>query len=183
VKKVEPIRSREKIIEMEEILKIDSYRNFVLFKLGINIGLRISDLLQLKVKDIKNKSHIEIREGKTKKFKRQALNPELKMIINNYIKIKKLSDEEYIFKSRKGNNKPIGRIQAYRILKSAAEKIGLKHIGTHSLRKTYGFHHYKKNKDIAILQEIFNHSSPSITLRYIGINQDIKDQSTKNFYL
>lgn len=183
MKKVEPIRSKEKIAEMEELLKIDSYRNYILFKIGINTGLRISDLLQLKVKDIKNKSHLELREEKTKKLKRQALNPELKMIVNNYIEAKNLSDEEYIFKSRKGNNKPIGRVQAHRILSEAGKKIGLEKISNHSTRKTYGFWHYKKNKDIAILQKIFNHSSPSITLEYIGINQDIKDKSTKNFYL
>lgn len=56
-------------------------------------------------------------------------------------------------------------------------------VGTHTLRKTFGYWHYKQYKDVAILQDIFNHSAPSITLRYIGINDDVKDNTIENFYL
>ena len=94
-----------------------------------------------------------------------------------------MEEEEYLFQSRKGKDKPISRVQAYRILNSAGAKVGLKEIGTHTLRKTFGYWHYKQNKDVALLQEIFNHSAPSVTLRYIGINEDIKDNSIENFYL
>jgi integrase len=94
-----------------------------------------------------------------------------------------MEDKEYLFKSQKGNNKPISRVQAYRILNNASEKIGLKEIGTHTLRKTFGYWHYQQYKDIALLQELFNHSAPSITLRYIGINQDIMDRTIEDFYL
>ena len=84
--------------------------------------------------------------------------------------------------SRKGD-KPISRIQAYRILNDVAEELGVQEIGTHTLRKTFGYWHYKQNKDVALLQEIFNHSAPSVTLRYIGINADLMDESMKNFGL
>ncbi len=93
-----------------------------------------------------------------------------------------MGDNEYLFPSRKGD-KPITRVQAYRILNKVADKLGIQEIGTHTLRKTFGYMHYKKYKDVAILQEIFNHSAPSITLRYIGINADIIDSSIDNFYL
>ena len=56
-------------------------------------------------------------------------------------------------------------------------------MGTHTLRKTFGYHYYKKFKDIAMLQKIFNHSNPAITLNYIGIEQDKIDESYKNFIL
>jgi len=56
-------------------------------------------------------------------------------------------------------------------------------IGTHTLRKTFGYHFYQKYKDIALLQELFNHSAPSVTLRYIGINQDMIDVAMKEFKL
>ena len=70
------------------------------------------------------------------------------------------------------------------ILKSASEAINLpEKIGTHTMRKTFGYHHYQKFKDVALLQMIFNHSSPQITLRYIGITQDRIDNSYKNFIL
>lgn len=54
----------------------------------------------------------------------------------------------------------------------SAKSIGLREIGTHSMRKTFGYHYYKKTKDVALLMDLFNHSSQSVTLRYIGINQD-----------
>jgi len=93
--------------------------------------------------------------------------------------IKEMEEGEYLFQSRKGEDKPIIRVQA----NSAGSKVGLKEIGTHTLRKTFGYWHYKQNKDVALLQEIFNHSAPSVTLRYIGINEGIKDNGIENFYL
>ena len=68
------------------------------------------------------------------------------------------------------------RQRAYWILNEAARSIGIKEkIGTHTLRKTFGYHAYKNGYDIEIIQKLFNHSSPSITLRYIGITQDNLD--------
>jgi integrase len=94
-----------------------------------------------------------------------------------------MNEKEYLFQSRKGDNKPISRVQAYRVLKKAGKEIGQQKVGTHTLRKTFGYHHYKKNKDVALLQRIFNHSSPSITLDYIGITQDEINESTEGFDL
>jgi len=90
---------------------------------------------------------------------------------------------EYLFKSRKGENKAITTVQAYRIINRAAKRIKLEEIGTHTMRKTFGYWHYRQYKDTAILQEIFNHSSPSVTLLYIGINQDNIDNLYRNFSL
>ena len=181
MKLVQPIRDRENLEEMKMELLKTGYKNYLMFVIGINTGLRISDILELKVKGLKDKTHIKIIEQKTNKIKRFLINSSLKGEIDKYINT--MSDEEYLFQSRKGENKPISRIQAYRILNSAAEHIGLQEIGTHTLRKTFGYWHYKQNKDVALLQQIFNHSSPSVTLRYIGINEDIKDKSIENFYL
>ena len=151
-----------------------------MFVIGINTGLRISDILNLKVADVKSKDHITIIEKKTKKQKRFLINSQLEKEISQYIK--SMEDSEYLFASR-DSDKPISRIQAYRIINSVADKVGLDEIGTHTMRKTFGYWHYQKYKDIAILQDIFNHSSPSVTLRYIGINDDIKDKTIENFYL
>ncbi len=178
---VEPIRDLETIKRIKEILKNTNYRDFLLFTLGINSGLRISDLLKLKVKDVKNKDFIEIKEQKTRKYKRFPVQNDLKYIIDKFIK--NLNSEEWLFKSRKGNNH-ITRIQAYRIIKNVCIQGNIKsNSGTHTLRKTFGYHFYKQTKDIALLQSILNHSSPSVTMRYIGINQDIIDNSLMNFAL
>lgn len=96
---------------------------------------------------------------------------------------KNMREGEYLFKSQKGKNKPITTTQAYRILKECSNKINIPEVGTHTMRKTFGYFHYKQYRDVAILQQIFNHSSPNITLRYIGINQDEIDNSYRNFSL
>ena len=180
MKTVEPIRDIGKINQMISELMKSGFRDYLLFAVGIGTGFRISDILKLKVEDVKNKSHITIIEKKTKKLKEAFLYPDLKRNIDKYII--NLSDNEYLFKSQKGTNKPISRVQAYRILSKAAKAIGLDSIGTHSLRKTFGYHHYKTNKDVAVLQDLFNHSAPSVTLRYIGINKDVRDESVNNMF-
>jgi integrase len=175
---VQPIREQEKIQEIKEFFKEDNERNYLLFLMGINTGLRISDILKLKVEDVKG-THIVLREQKTGKQKWIRITPSLKREINKYIAGK--DDNEYIFKSRQGKNKPIGRSMAYKILRKAANEFKLKDIGTHTLRKTFGYHFYQQTKDVAMLQEIFNHSSPDITLRYIGVNQDSMDKAMTKF--
>lgn len=181
MKKVEPIRNPEKIQEMKAILKRQNFRDYLLFELGINSGLRISDLLSLRVKDVKGKYQIELREKKTDKVKTFQVNPKVQEQLNDYVT--GLEPEIYLFQSRKGDNKPISRVQAYRVLRKAADKLGIEKVGTHTLRKTFGYWHYKRNKDVALLQQIFNHSSPSITLDYIGINQEEINKSTREFYI
>lgn len=178
---VQPIRDLNLIEAMKnELLKTGS-RNHLMFCMGINTGLRISDLLKLKVKDVKNKHHVSIIEGKTEKKKRFLLNIELQQLIEAYTV--NLQDEDYLFQSYRGNE-PIQRVQAYKIINKAARAVGIEEeIGTHTLRKTFGYHFYKRTKDIAMLQEIFNHSSPSITKRYIGINQDEIDKALVEFTL
>ena len=178
---VEPIRDREKIEIIKVILKENNYRNYILFLLGINSGLRISDILKLKVQDVKNKDYIELTEQKTRKYKRLPITNSFRVELYDYVKDKKL--DEWLFASQRGNNH-ISRVQAYRIIRNICVKAKISSkVGTHTLRKTFGYHFYKKNHDIALLQCIFNHSSPSITLRYIGINQDIIDESLNSFFL
>lgn len=177
--KVEPIRDKDKLKKVEKVLS-NNKRNLFLFRLGILTGLRISDLLKLKVNDVKNKNTIILQEEKTSKMKKAPINNYLKQVISEYIK--GMNDDEYLFQSRKGDNNPITRVQAYRIFKKATKKAGLKtQIGTHTLRKTFGYHHYQQYKDVALLQSILNHSSPAITLEYIGINDDLIKESIDNF--
>lgn len=178
---VQPIRDRKKIDAMKRELLRMGYRNYMLFLVGINTGLRISDILKLRVSDVRNQTHITMKEqktGKRKKIKITGIAEELDDYIEN------MASDEYLFQSQKGTNQPITRVQAYRILNKAANAVGIQEeIGTHTLRKTYGYHFYQKTKDVALLQELFNHSAPSVTLRYIGINQDIMDQAMDDFVL
>lgn len=175
---VQPIRDYELLQEIKKWLKSTNERNYILFMLGINTGLRISDVLRLRVRDVLGWD-IYIREKKTGKPKEIKMPPSLKKEIRNYVKGK--DPDEYLIKSREGKNKPITRGMAYIILNEVAEEFNLERIGTHSLRKTYGYHHYKQFKDVAALQDILNHSDPKITLRYIGIKQDDINEMQRKF--
>ena len=179
---VQPIRDIRKIEEIKAILKEHGTRDLLLFTMGINTALRVSDLLKLKVSDVKGKTHLEVKEQKTGKLKRFLIKGNLQALIDDYIKHK--SDNDYLFPSRNGDNKPLSRVMAYNIINSACYKAGIQeHIGTHTLRKTFSYHHYQTYRDVAILQNLLNHSSPSITLRYIGITQDNIEESLMNFEL
>lgn len=177
---VEPIRNKAILKKLENVLSKESQRNLILFTIGTNCGLRISDILALNVGDVKDKNYIQIIEKKTGKFKKFPINAKLKPMLESFTKGKK--HEEPLFKTVFGNR--LDRVQAYRILNNACKKIGIEdNIGTHTLRKTFGYHHYKKFKDVVMLQKIFNHYNPQTTLRYIGIEQDKIDESYYNFIL
>lgn len=176
---VEPIRDKKKIEAMKKILYAQDIRDFVLFVLGINSGIRISDLRMLRDTDVKNntgklKERIVIKEIKTGKVKNYPVNDAAKKALLEYLGYEK-PNGKYLFVSRKGKG-PISRVQAYRILNYAAELIGIDRIGTHSLRKTFGYHAYKAGYSLDLLQYLFNHSSGKVTLRYIGITQDQIDE-------
>ncbi len=177
---VEPIRNKKDIQKVEKILAKQGTRELLLFVIGTNCGLRISDILNLNVGDVRNKSHIQITEKKTGKFKKIPINAKLKPLLEEFIKGRKC--EEPLFLSHWGRR--LDRVTAYYIIRNACEKANLQEkIGTHSMRKSFGYHHYQQFKDVVILQKIFNHSSPQITLRYIGIEQDEIDYSYNNFIL
>lgn len=176
---VEPIRDPELVRDICNYLKRTNIRNYIMFYIGIYSGLRISDILRLRVADVKNKNSINIREKKTGKQKMYLINPALKKELNAFCVDKPLS--EYLIKSREGDNKPISRERAYQIIKEIGELFGIPDLGTHTLRKTFGYHHYNQYKDVVMLQKIFNHASPTITLKYIGYEQETINKSIKNF--
>ena len=177
---VEPIRSKKDIEKVEKYLAKQSERDLLLFNIGTNCGLRISDILRLNVGDVKNKAYIQIVEKKTGKFKKFPINAKLKPLIEDFCKGRR--DKEPLFLSHWKHR--LDRSTAYYMIRNACKKAGLQEkIGTHSMRKTFGYHHYQQFKDIVILQKIFNHSSSQITMRYIGIEQDQIDDSCKNFIL
>lgn len=176
---VQPIRDYEKLERMKRMLRENSERDYVLFLTGLYTALRISDILRIRVGDVKN-DYLNIREQKTSKLRRVYLHQELKRALKSYI-----ADQEpyiFLFKSREGENRAITRARAYGVLNDVAKEVGIDSIGTHSMRKTFGYWVYKDTKDVAALQKLFNHSSPEETLRYIGIEQDNVDILIKNAY-
>lgn len=181
---VYPIRKEEELQAMHNYFVAGKhYRDDLMFILGINVGLRAGDLLALKWNQVFNESGevvdgVTVKEEKTDKFRTFYLNSSCKNAIISYFDglKKKPEMDEYIFKSRKGGShievRPAGLI-----LKKAAATVGITYnIGTHSMRKTFGYWQLKAHADDAIflceLQEMFNHSSPKITLRYCGLEAE-----------
>ncbi|WP_425058821.1 Tyrosine recombinase XerD [Sporomusa carbonis] len=179
---VEPIRNKKQIKAIKHYLKKQNLRDYLLFVLGINSGLRISDLLLLKVSDVKEKDRVVIREKKTGKIKDFPLSDICKVTINEYLST--VNDQsDWLFKSKKGD-RPITRVQAYRIINRAARAIGMTEaIGTHTLRKTFGYWAYQSGVDVIKIQKLLNHSAPSVTLAYIGITKDELDSIYINLNL
>ncbi len=177
---VEPIRDKAKIKQMYNYLYGKDPKYGLLFRFGLNTGLRISDILPIKVSDIFNNNwcfmeYLILREKKTGKEKKIKLNSILRDSIRIYVKNQCLSFDSYLFYSQKGTH--IGRVQAYRVLSESAGIIGIENFGTHSMRKTWGYWTYKISRyNIGLIMDTFNHSSMGITLRYIGVNQDQKDE-------
>ncbi|WP_443662425.1 tyrosine-type recombinase/integrase [Clostridium sp.] len=174
---VEPIKDKEIVRSIIDYLKNDNERDSILFLIGIYTGLRIGDILKLQVKDVAGKKSLNIRDTKTKKSNRLEFNQELKKALDHYTNNK--SSEEFLIISKKGNNKPITRGQAYKILKKVANLYNIDNIGTHSMRKTFGYHLYNQTKDIVQVQKALNHSDASYTRRYIGIDSEIINKSIK----
>ena len=171
---VEPIRSREKIIQIKARLKGEkSARNYTLFTLSLNLGARISDILNLKVKDVtKSSSYIWIREAKTNKEKKFAINKAAREALDYFMRKEKPFDpDQYLFTSKKGNR--LDRNRVWFLVKKWCEDVGVEdRIGANSLRKSFGYHARKAGIPIELIQAKFNHSSPSVTRRYIGISQE-----------
>lgn len=179
-KVTQPIRSKKKIDELLTYLKGKNYRDYMIAKIQLNTARRISDIIRLKVSDILKddytlKKYITIQEQKTKKISRIVINQSIQESIQDYIISQKMAYDDYLFKSRKGKNSPITTTQAHRIFQNAAQALNLENFGTHSLRKTWGYFCYQETHNIALIMDVFNHSSEKITLRYIGITQKDKD--------
>ena len=158
-------------------------RNYLLLVLGMNTALRISDILRIKWEDIydkednKYRAHITLHEQKTGKRNTFMLNRAVIAALDRYRKSFSDAPSGYLFVSNKGHDRPISRQQAFRIIKDAAVYAGFTEgVSCHSLRKTFGYYALKAGISPAIIMKIYNHSSFQITQRYLGIEQEEKDE-------
>jgi len=183
---VEPIRNWDKIQEIKSLLlSEEKYRDWLMFTLGLNFALRISDLLRLKISDVYDddmfpKNRVILREKKTGKENFLTITNGSREALVQYQKLKRLKySNDFLFKSRQGGDRPIDRVQAYRILNDVAQKVGLNdiNVGTHTMRKTWGYHAYKRfNLSLDDVMLKLNHQSIQSTKRYIGLSADEKEE-------
>lgn len=176
----QPIRNKLHVNTLlEYYLNCGQLRNFLLITMCVHTALRISDLLRIKwdeVYDFKRNSlyeSIDITEMKTGKTSQIKLNKAVLHALKICLPFARPG--EWLFRSRKGG--AISRVQAYRIIRSAAEALELQsRVSCHSLRKTFGYHAWKNGISPAVLMEIYNHSNFAVTRRYLGVTQDDKDE-------
>jgi integrase len=161
---------------MKKVLKKQSSRNYILFLFGLYTGYRISDILKLRVKDVRNQEFIRTKEIKTKKNREVVLNENLVKELNIYIE--NMDDESFLFPSRTGKGtKAISRVMAWSIIKKAAKQCGMEHgVSPHSLRKSIARNIYDRY-GIAVAMEFLNHSSERMTLKYLGITREIVNKA------
>lgn len=186
----EPIKDVDEINRISEYLIANKrYRDNMLFIVGINFGLRVSDLLQLRFfqlinEDLTFKTSFSVLEKKTKNTRKVrknryiSINDAVIEAVALYLKHNKCKLDDFMFKSESNRgsneNKPMSRMSVDRILKEIAKTLGLDiKIATHSLRKTFAYHQMlMSNNDprkLLLLQKMFGHSSVAQTLDYIGI--------------
>lgn len=176
----QPIRKYSDIKKLKNyFLEKEEYRNYLMVSICLNTALRISDVIDLKWNDVLNKdnsikTYISLYEKKTGKFNEILINNQIKKAIELYINSNDIKNE-YLLASKKGGH--ISRNRAFAIVTEAGKEAGLEYtISCHSLRKTFGYHAWKKGTPPAMLMHIYNHSSFEITKRYLGISQTEKDE-------
>ena len=201
----EPIKSMDDIIRISKyLISSKRYRDNMLFIVGINFGLRISDLLSLRFSSIINddctfRHRFPILEKKTRNTRKHkknryiTINTAVVEAVTLYLEHTpgvKLSD--YMFRSESNHggtvNKPLHRASADRILKGIASELGLgSRISTHTLRKTFAYHQMVMSgndpRKLLLLQKMFGHSTSAQTLDYIGITGEEIDEAYRSMNL
>lgn len=160
----------------------------MMFKLGIVTALRASDICKLEYHDVydqdaKPRKHIFSYDIKTKKSNNSYIEP----LKDDFIKYRDWLIDQNIYSKwlfpTFGNDKHHVRSHyLYLAMKRAANHLNISYVGSHSLRKTFGYIAYKKTHDLAYVMRMLNHSSPETTLRYIGLRQEVMDQITSKIF-
>ena len=181
---VEPIRNRKKIAQIKNLLRGQRrFRDLLLFIVGINTALRISDLLELRISHFLDnqrrlKRRFWIHEQKRNKRHEVVINHSIQEVLEEYLKAYPgIADsfEYFVFFNTKMNDysKPIQRGQAWKFIVSICNDVGLQgNYGTHSLRKTWGYHARLQGVDLGLIMHKLNHESIAYTKRYLGITDD-----------
>lgn len=182
--KVQPITDLRHVRSIKRLLA-DNPRDRMLYVLAVNSGLRIQDLLQIRVADVRGLKlgdRLPIREKKTGKPNVIIANKEIVAALEEYLAFAQPEDRHYLFKSRKTANSPLTTLTVTKKVKAWAAAINLKgNFGAHTLRKTWTYHQRREfGVSWEVLAKRLNHSSPSVTRRYLGIQDEEVEEVLMN---
>lgn len=170
---VQPIRSNDVIRQVLRAASDMGKKPYLLMTIGFNTGLRISDILRLRVCDIRAEA-ITLTEKKTGKRQRIEMNP---VALADARRVTaECAENELLFPSPQTGRlgQPIDYTTAYLWVNRACRAAGIKGpVGCHTMRKTFGYHFYKTSGgDVALLMGRFKHANQVETLRYIGVDEE-----------
>ena len=174
--------TEKKLIEKikQKYIEHNQKRDLIIFLLAINTGTKLTELLKLKVCDVKNKNKLVIKDSLKNLKKELPLNNEIKGLIKEYTKDRNLNEPLFISKA----GKSIDRVQVFRNFKEICVELGIENdYSILSWRKTFGYHYYKKYGDLAILEWLFSQTSVVETLKFIGINENLNSHFKLDFSL
>jgi integrase len=175
---VEPIRDPELALSLVNALWSAHPKYAVMYLVGVDTGLRISDILNLRVRDIKRtatKGFI-VTEIKTKKCRHVSLSKETYKRIRDFIAVMRLLPHHFLVYSREDRkDKPLSRIQAYRVISSKSRLFFDFPHGTHSMRKTYALNQYRAHGSINALKNDFQHRDISTTISYLVSREKLEE--------
>jgi site-specific recombinase XerD len=181
---VEPIRDRKKIAQIKNQFRGEKrFRDLLLFSIGINSALRVSDLLKLQIgnfidEDGDIKQRFWLREEKRNKRHEVIINTSIRDAVAEYrVAYPTVEDDldNFLFFSTRSHDytRPITREQAWHVVTKICKAVGLKgNYGTHTLRKTWGYHARMSGVELSLIMHKLNHNDLSYTKRYLGITDD-----------
>lgn len=175
--KSEPIRQKETLEQLKNyFLEKGQMRNYAFIVIGTNTVFKVNDILNLRweqVYDFKNQRYrreIRVLRQNSGKEDISYINEAITKALDVVRETTEVEPEHYIFKSRKGENRPISRTRAFTIIKEAAQEIGLEeNISCQSLRKTFGYQAWKKGVNVEKLQAVYRQSSRDKTVAYLEL--------------
>lgn len=154
---------------------------YMLLLLGFNTSLRIGDICELRVKDVRDRERVRVVAEKTGKMSNIKLQADAQKRIAALLRGR--GEDEYVLQSRQksgktGDLRPISRQRAFGIIKEIARRAEFEgHAGCHTMRKTFAYELYQTTGDLSLVQKVLNHSSQMETLRYIGLDQMAVDKA------
>ena len=169
---VAPIKDDATLERFKSELRSIDDKYYIMFEIGIGTGLLLQDILKLKNKDVYQKTSIDVIIGAKKVERSYQIPDNVQTIINDFCKGK--APDDFLITGHSSSKSPLSREQAYRVLSSTGQSLGLSTIGAQTMRKTFAWRYYKSTGDITYNQHLFNHASPSITYRYIGEKPNVQ---------
>ena len=174
MKEVEAVKTKEEIMMVERLLRThhsDLYAD--IWRIGVNLSLRISDLLAIRFADLDLETHLyTLVESKTGKARQIRLNPTALSLIEK--RRERYPDDIYLFQVHSnrtaGMVKPVSRVSVARAFQDVGQRTGI-HLGTHSMRKSRGWVMHEDGVAIEKIARVLSHSSPSTTMAYLGISK------------